>query len=185
MKLSDGEKIIILMLTELYQKLQIDGEMEPEFLRSAIFNDMLWGIKWKYSGIPFSDTEDPEIFKEVLDILEMWSRIERSYARLDAAGKESIRQGLGVLGESPQFQGFDGNNESEYVGTALFLVNELERFVEFKGRGFNCHHPSIDMHRRMLVAFETMRGKFMVTDLSADQLLNILREQIHPSNRET
>lgn len=184
MKLSDGEKIIILMLTELHQKLQVDGEMEPDFLRSAIFNDMLWGIRWKYSGIPFSEAEDPEIVKEVLDILDMWSCIERSYARLDSTGKSSIKQGLGALGELPRFRGFDGNNESEYVGTTLFLVNELERFVEFKGRDFNCHHPSIDMHKRMLSAFEPLRRKFISTELSATQLLAILREQMHPSNRE-
>jgi uncharacterized protein YfbU (UPF0304 family) len=185
MKLSDGEKIIILMLTELFEKLQVDGEMEPDFLRSAIFNDMLWGIRWKYSGIPFSEAEDPEVVKEVLDILDMWSSIERSYAGLDSAGKESIKHSLGALGDSPRFQGFDGNNESEYVGTALFLVNQLDRFVEFKGRGFNCHHPSIEMHRRMLSAFEPMRRRHMSPDLSAGQILQVLQEQVHPSNRET
>lgn len=184
MKLSDGEKIIILMLTELYEKLQVDGEMEPDFLRSAIFNDKLWGIRWKYSGIPFSDEEDPEVVREVLDILDMWSAIERSYASIDSTGKESIKQRLGVLGDSPQFRGFDGNNESEYVGTALFLVNELDRYAEFKGRGFNCHHPSIDMHRRMLAVFNPLRRRFMSTDLSASELLQVLQEQIHPSNRE-
>lgn len=183
MKLSDGEKIIILMLTELYEKLKVEGEMEPDFLRSAIFNDMLWGIRWKYSGIPFSEAEDPETVKEVLDILDMWSGIERSYARLDSAGKDLIKQKLGVLGDSPRFQGFDGNNESEYVGTALFLVNELERYAEFKGRAFNCHHPSIDMHRRMLAVFNPMRQRFMSSDLSATQLLQVLQEQVHPSNR--
>ena len=53
MKLTDGEKLIILMLTELYEKLQIDGETDPDFLRAAIFHDHLCGIRWKYSGIPF------------------------------------------------------------------------------------------------------------------------------------
>jgi hypothetical protein len=183
MKLSDGEKIIILMLAELYEKLKVDGEIEPDFLRSAIFNDMLWGIRWKYSGIPLSEAEDPETVKEVLDILDMWSCIELSYSRLDAAGKDLIKQRLGVLGHPPRFQGFDGNNESEYVGTALFLVNELDRYAEFKGRGFNCHHPSIDMHRRMLAAFNPMRRGFMSSDLSAEQLLQVLQEQIHPSSR--
>ena len=184
MKLSDGEKIIILMLTELYEKLQIDGEMEPEFLRSAIFNDMPWGIKWKYSGIPFSESEEPPVVKEVLDILEMWSCIERAYSKLSSSDKEAIKTKIGVHGESPRFQGFDGNNESEYVGTALFLVNELERFIEFKVRSLNCHYPSIDMHHRMLSAFEPLRRKFGPTDLSVESLLSVLQEQVHPSNRD-
>lgn len=182
MKLSDGEKIIILMLTELYQKFQVEGEMEPEFLRSAIFNDMLWGIKWKYSGIPFSDSEDPEVVKEVLDILEMWSSIERSYESLDLKDRDRLKEQLGVLGEKPRFKGFDGNNESDYLGTALFLVNELDRFVEFKGRGFNCHYPSIDMHRRMLAMFDPLRTKFALTSLSAQDLLTVLRAQVHPDS---
>lgn len=184
MKLSDGEKIIILMLTELYEKLQVNGEMEPDFLRSAIFNDKLWGIKWKYSGIPFSESEDPEVVKEVLDILDMWSSIERSYAELNATEKEQLKNKLGTLGEAPRFRGFDGNNEGEHIGTALFLVNELDRFSEFKGRDFNCHHPSIDMHQRMLSAFEPIRRNFTFSHLSAGQLLTVLGEQVHPSNRE-
>lgn len=185
MNISDGEKIIILMLAELSEKLQVNGEMEPDFLRSAIFNDKLWAIKWKYSGIPFSDSEDPEVVKEVLDILDMWSSIERSYENLDSNAKESIRNAIGALGDNPRFRGFDGNNESDYVGTALFLVNELDRFTEFKGRGFNCHHPSIDMHKRMLAAFEPLRRKYVLTELSGEQLLTVLREQIHPSNRQS
>jgi uncharacterized protein YfbU (UPF0304 family) len=184
MKLSDGEKIIILMLSELHEKLAVNGEIEPEFLRSAIFNDQLWGIRWKYGGIPFSDAEDPVIVKEVIDVLDMWSYIERSFAALAAPEKGELKKKLGVFGDKPRFQGFDGNNESEYMGTALFLVNELDRFVEFKGRSFNCHHPSLDMHRRMLAAFEPMRKSVTVGELSAKGLLTVLSEQVHPSNRE-
>ena len=184
MNLSDGEKIIILMLSELYEKLGVEGEMEPDFLRTAIFNNQLWGIRWKYSGIPFSDAEDPEIVREVLDILDMWSCIERSHASLNSSEKEQVKEQVGILGDSPRFRGFDGNNESDYMGTAMFLVNELERFVEFKGRNFNCHHPSIDMHRRMLAAYEPFRKQFSVSMLGTAGLVTVLSEQVHPSNRE-
>ena len=33
MKLSDGEKLIILMLSELYEKLGVEGEIEPDFIK--------------------------------------------------------------------------------------------------------------------------------------------------------
>lgn len=183
MTFSDGEKIIILMLTELHAKLQVEGEMEPEFLRSAIFNDMLWSIKWKYTGIPFSESDDPPVVRDVLDILEMWSSIERSYAKLPPNDREMLQQKLGVHAESPRFQGFDGNNESEHVSTALFLVNELDRFVEFKGRSLNCHYPSLDIHHRMLGVFKPLRKKFALTHISAADMLAVLEEQVHPSNR--
>ena len=70
MKISDGEKLILLMLSELYDRLEINGEIESEFIRSAIFSNNIWAIPWKYSGIPFEDQDDPEIVKEVLDILK-------------------------------------------------------------------------------------------------------------------
>jgi len=184
MKMSDGEKIIILMLTELCEKLDIHGEMDPDFLRSAIFNDMLWGIRWKYPGIPFSEAEDPAVVKEVVDILDMWSFVEHAYADLNDDGKAELEKLVPHFRRDPRFQGFDGNNESEYMGTALFLVNELERFEEFKRRDFNCHHPSIEMHRRMLAVFEPIRRNLGIRRMSLQELANILNAQVHPSARE-
>ena len=76
MKVTDGEKLILLMLSELYDSLKVQGEIEPDFIRSAIFSDKMWSIPWKYSGIPFEHEETPELVKEVLNILDMWSFIE-------------------------------------------------------------------------------------------------------------
>lgn len=184
MKLTDGEKLIILMLTEMYEKLQINGETEPDFLRSAIFNDHLWGIRWKYSGIPFEPSEDPPVVREVVDILDMWSFIESAYSRLDEKQRLKLAQDAAPLGENPCFQGFDGNNESEHMSVAMFLVNQLDRFQEFKGRSFNCHHPSLDAHRRMLAVFEPLRVTLTGSPLSLEQLTTILKERVHPSRRE-
>jgi len=184
MKLTDGEKLIILMLSEVHEKLQIEGETDPDFLRSAIFNDHLWGIRWKYSGIPFEAAEDPPIVREVVDILDMWSFIEHAYAELTDDERQQLALAAKPLGENPRFRGFDGNNESEHMSVAMFLVNQLERFQEFKGRAFNCHHPSLETHRRMLAVFEPIRASMVDSSLSVDQLAKLLKEQIHPSRRE-
>lgn len=183
MKLSDGEKLIILMLSELYEKLGVEGEIDPDFIKSAIFSDQLWGLKWKYSGIPFEESEDPTIVKEVVDILDMWSFIERAYSQLSDEQKEKLEVDAAPFGKDPKFQGFDGNNETEYMGTAMFLVNELERFQEFKGRSFNSHCPSIEMHHRMLKTFEPFRKKLSNEPLSLNDLTKILKEKVHPSKR--
>jgi len=184
MKLTDGEKLIILMLTELYEKLQINGETDPDFLRSAIFHDHLWGIRWKYSGVPFEPGEDPPVVREVVDILDMWSFIEFAYAKLTDEQKKRLAEMAKPFGENPRFTGFDGNNESEYMSAAMFLVNQLDRFQEFKGRDFNCHHPSLDAHRRMLTVFEPIRASLAYGALSVEQLAKLLNERVHPSNRE-
>jgi len=185
MKISDGEKLILLMLSEIYDRLGMDEGISPEFIRSAIFSNNLWGIPWKYSGIPFEDQEDPEIVREVLDILDMWSIIEYSYKELSSEEKAQLEEIAAPFGKDPKFPGFDGNNESSYMGTASFIVNELDRFEEFKGRDFNSHFPSLDGHRRMLYAFGKVRDQMSFGPISLGELALILKERIHPSRRNT
>jgi uncharacterized protein YfbU (UPF0304 family) len=183
MKITDGEKLILLMLSELYDKLGVDGEMEPDFIRSAILSNNTWSIPWKYVGIPFEEQDTPEIVKEVLDVLDMWSMIERSYEDLSKEQKEWVEKEAEPFGENPKFPGFDGNNETDYMGTASFLVNDLDRFEEFKGRNFNSHCPSIESYRRMLAVFKPIMRDLQFRPLSPQNIVDILKERIHPENR--
>lgn len=183
MKITDGEKLIILMLSELYDKFGVDGEIESDFIRSAIFSDKTWSIPWKYSGIPFENQETPEIVKEVLDILDMWSFIEYSYGELNDEGKGYVEKEAAPFGKDPKFRGFDGNNETEYMGTASFIVNQLDRFEEFKERRFNSHCPLVDGYKRMLSVFEEIREDIHFESLNAEQITRIIKEMTHPGNR--
>jgi len=184
MNLSNGEKLIILMLSELYDALEIDGEIEPDFLRSAIFGNQLWGISWKYSGIPFDGIETPREVREVVNILDMWSFIEESIERCDEESRQQIEEAIGPLGRDPRFHGFDGNNETEHMAIASFLVNDLDRFTRFGGRSLNSHMPVIDRYRRMLPIFERFRPQIRPPQLlTANQLIQILTAGIHPENR--
>ena len=134
MKLTDGEKLILLMLSEIYEKLGVYGETDPKFVRSTILNDMLWGLTWKYSGIPFEKTENPAAVGDVVSILDMWRLIEQSYAKLPPADKKCIETDAAPFGKNVSFLGFDGNNESEYMAIARFLVEDIGTFEYFKGR---------------------------------------------------
>ena len=184
MKITDGEKLILLMLSELYDKLEVNGEIEPDFIRSAIFSDNMWGIPWEYIGIPFEKQDTPETVKEVLDILDMWSFIERSYESLSDDEKSFVEKEAEPFGKNPRFLGFHGNNESDYMGAASFIVNDLERFEEFKGRDFNSHCASIKGYSRMLSVFKPMLEDLNFQPLSAQNLVDILKERIHPDNRD-
>lgn len=184
MKVTDGEKLILLMLSELYDSQKIQGEIEPDFIRSAIFSDKMWSIPWKYSGIPFEHHETPPVVKEVLDILDMWSLIEYSYDELSSDEKKLLEKKAKPFGKDPKFKGFSGNEEVEYMSTASFIVNKLDRFEEFKGRDFNSHLPSIASYRRMLRAFNEMKKSSLLNSLlDLEQLAELLREKIHPDNR--
>ena len=92
MKITDGEKLILLMLSELYDSLKIQGEIDLYFIKSTIFNDKIWSMPQKCSGIPFEHQETPEIVKEVLDILDMWNFIEYSYYELSNKDKDLLEK---------------------------------------------------------------------------------------------
>lgn len=182
MEITDGEKLILLMLTEIYQKLGIDGEIDPEFVQSALFSDNLWGIPWRYSGIPFDDTATPPVVNEVVDILDMWMFIERSYEDLTDGVKARIESDAPFGGDS-KFRGFDGNNKSGYVGVARFLIKDLSRFSDFGDRDLDAHMPTIETHKRMLTVFRPIRAGLLGRLMTADELIDVLNEQVHPDSR--
>jgi uncharacterized protein YfbU (UPF0304 family) len=183
MNISDGEKLILLMLSDLYQKLELDGEIDPDFIKSALFNDQMWGISWKYTGIPFANDETPPEVSFVVDVLDMWDFIELSVERLSKEDREVLAEQADPFGRNPSFNGFDGNNEGREMSIARFLINDLERFQRFSGRDLNCHHPSLDMHMRMLEAFKPIRERTPGTPLGVESLVQILSEQTNPDNR--
>jgi hypothetical protein len=110
MKLSDGEKLIILMLADMYKHLKIKGEFDPAFIQHTILYDHLWGLDWKYSGIPFEKEQTPHQVTEVVNALDMWWFIEQSYAQLSKADKDRVKKDADPFGTHVKFEGFDGNN---------------------------------------------------------------------------
>lgn len=183
MQVSDSEKLILVMLSELYDTMGVKGEIDPDFIRSAVLGNKTWSIPWMYPGIPFAEDDTPEVVKEVLDILDMWSVIEASYADFSDDEKEQLASKAEPFGKEPKFRGFDGNNESEYMSTASFLVNKLDRFEEFKGRYFNSHSRVVDVYQRMLPAFDEAMSQTGFP-LGVEQIALVLKAQIHPDYRK-
>ena len=178
MKLTNPEKLILIMLSEIYKKLDIQDGIDPKFVESAIYSDNTWGFEWKYSGVfPSASEPTPPEVTEVLNYLDMWEFIELAYSHLDDEGKKELAAKVdSPLGKDPKFRGFDGNNEAEYIGITSFLVNDLDRFADFKGReGLNSHMPVLGMYRRMYQAFEPFRRTLIHGPLSVDQLAAILK----------
>jgi uncharacterized protein YfbU (UPF0304 family) len=121
---------------------------------------------------------------EVIHIIEMWTIIEEGYAKLSEADKERVAREAEPFGKSPKFAGFDGNNESEHMGIARVLIDDLGRFQSLKGRYLNSHSPSLESHRRMLKLFRPMRRTVdHERGLEAAQLVALLQEKTHPSMR--
>jgi uncharacterized protein len=181
-KFSEGEKFTTLMLCEVYKHLKIKGEINPKFVEAALHGGHYWALRWQYPGIFHCEEDKDETVNEVVDILDMWSFMERGYRALSAKEKARVAKEAAPFGGDVRFLGFDGNNESAHLSVAGFLINELDRFSEFKGRDLNSHWHSIDGYRRMLSIFETMHRTLVGTELSASQVIEILNAKGRPSN---
>ncbi len=164
MELSKFEKLALIMLSDIAEKVGATESVDPKFLREAIYSGNTWGIEWEYPGI-FPNVTPKEIVTEVANILDMWSFIEE-------AGGE-------------QFPGFDGNRESTHASAAEFMTDQLGRFESLKGR---VRHGvlGLDGYRRMYEKFESMRGGLANRHpprLIAPELAELLAERLHPTNR--
>jgi uncharacterized protein YfbU (UPF0304 family) len=129
------------------------------------------GAPWLGSDMSVEDC------REVLDILQMFSVLAWSYRELsDKAGIEP---------HDVKFPGFDGNNESAYLGYADYFINTLGRYDDLKdsGDGLNSHAPFLEAYRRMLEVWLPMQSQLHGGKLNKQQIQQINAARIHPENR--
>ena len=51
MKLSDGEKLILVMLADIYKHLRIKGAVDPDLVHDAMYGGHAWGLRMEYPDI--------------------------------------------------------------------------------------------------------------------------------------
>jgi uncharacterized protein YfbU (UPF0304 family) len=177
--LSDGDKLILLTLRDLFKELKLKsgGEMDLDFIAEAIFGGHSWGLKWEYSGIFHGHEDAKAVVSEVVDVLDMWRFMESGHERLSKKDNARVVAEAQPFGKDVKFLGFDGNDESEYLGVARFMIEKLGRFTCFKDRDLNAHMPTLDIYRRMLAVFEPIRSTLVGKELNADQLISILKSR--------
>jgi hypothetical protein len=76
MKLSDSEKLILLMLSEVFQKLKVEGSIDPALVKNAISLDHPWALKWEYDRVSALSGKNDPAESQAVDILNMWTLIE-------------------------------------------------------------------------------------------------------------
>src|ERR1019366_5220349 len=161
MKLTPTEKLILSMLADI--KLGTN-DIDPAFVKEAIFQDNTWALDWKYPDFDDSLVNNPVEVTDVVDIMATWSILEDSYNRLDAGERA-------VIGRLPLF-GFDGNNESKHLNVANFLIDYLDRFSTFKGRVENTHCPRLHSYKVMV---KTYKSNNMSDPLDSTQIQRLLK----------
>jgi uncharacterized protein len=115
-----------------------------------------------------SEDMSTEECKLVLDILSIY-RIVEDYKRSNPS--DDISKHMYSF-----FRGFDGNNETEYMGFARFLINEQGKFSEqqpylAKNDTLNSHAPMINKYRNMVNKWQELGRKYQ---LNKQEILHIL-----------
>ena len=172
MQLTKGERLLFLMIADIYERLGAQG-VDTKLIKEAICTGNTWAIDWQYSD-RLPDEVAPAVLKEIVDILDMWVFLERGHQALSSHDKERVeRETQGPV----RFIGFDQNEESEQVSVAEFLIRRMNRFESFRGRQLNSAVHTLERHRRMLAVFEPIRPTLTDSDLdlSSDQIIAIFK----------
>lgn len=183
-RLNNTDKLTVWMLSEIMKnqlkdrKEQRDTQYEMKtvnLIQEALYGGHYWALNWEMTGIMHDHVDDPKKVRAVVDILDMWNFIERAYENLDESSRVKLEEEVGFRGKEPKFYGFDGNNETEYMGIGIFLVNQLGRFERFKGRDFNSHMPTVSRYRAMTRTFDKIRPLLSGRELGLAELITLLR----------
>ena len=181
---SRSEKLILLMLCEVYDQMKINSEnIDHKFVRAAISSGNMWGLAWGFPEV-FETTDTPDaVVNETVDILAMWRRLEESYEGLSQEERVWLETEAEPFGKNVRFSGFDNNNEIDYIRAANFLIKYLDKFPNFKDRPLDAHMPTIEAHRRMLPVFEPILHHVQSSDLSAAHIAEVMKARQHPDHR--
>ena len=167
MKLSDGEKLILMMLCDLHKSLGVKSSVDPDLITAAIRDG-------KDIDLKVGAAQDKEsLGREVAEILEMWSTIERGYKKLTVEQKREVEAGAGPLGRGVRFSGFCHDTETGFRETARFLIEDTDRFERFQGRNLDANMPCLEGYRRMLRSYEPMRAPDGSTRLTVWQIITL------------
>lgn len=164
------------MLTNQYlilEKLYPENADHYELTRETLEQ----GFELNYDDyIPhiYERTMSKDACREVIDILEMFRSLERSYRQLPEKPAD-------VTEHDVTFLGFDGNHETQQLSYAHFLIEKEGKWQELADHGdhLNSHGPFLDSYRRMLRVWQQLPTE-QKYELSADDIRGIAAARPYP-----
>jgi uncharacterized protein YfbU (UPF0304 family) len=181
MYLTNAEKLIVLMLSDIYKHLNVSSssEIDANFVKKAITTHNTWAIQFKYSELGFEseDGDDWAITGEVFPILFMWHELVSTYMHLSVENKTYIEKEVQQASKKVEFPGFDPNTEGDYFRIARFVVEELNYFPELRGRLIQRERatPSLLMHRALMSVVGPINEPFKPLNISPEKMITMLR----------
>lgn len=174
--LSDGEKLIAVMLGDLIKKLGVKVDTDVDLVQKIILGGHYWALGWELPDIFHGHVDEQSRVRFVVDVLDMWMYLEEAFEALEKPDKEQLAKEADPFGKYVHFPGFDGNNETEYLGIARFLIEELKRFSRFRNyhRDLNSHHPTLKTYGSMFRTFEPIRKTLIGRRMNVAELAVVL-----------
>ncbi|WEJ22976.1 YfbU family protein [Pseudomonas sp. SD17-1] len=175
------ERLIVEMLCEVYKKLEITDSYDPDIVARAMGSQDYWVLDWKYD-VRDGDSETPPHVTAVVDTLDMYQFLQEAYEAFDDEQRQSV-EAVGI-GRTLEFPGYDGNNETDYLRAARYLVRDLDRFTRLQGSAdTNSHAPLAPMYARMVEVFLPIRRNVVGRRMTVEEVVEVLNAAIHPDNR--
>lgn len=176
-QLDKPQRLIVWLLTEVLKTQKgYEERQDISLIQEAIYGGHLWALDWELSGLMHSHTDKPEDVKFVVNILDMWTFIERAFDELSGPDKAKLEQEVPYIGKDPKFIGFDGNNETNYMGIASFLIHQMKRFTNFQSRDLNSHMPTVQRYAKIYQAFEPIRAKLVGREMTLEEMVEVLKK---------
>jgi uncharacterized protein len=154
MKFSDGERLIIAMLCDIYKSGNIKGEIDPEFVASSILDRQEWALQWKYPGLFHGSDDAPAVLRETCDILEMYRVLTSSFEALSEEDQAKLRSKAAPFDDYLGFRGFDHDSDP-HAWIIRFLVEMLNRYADIANPDLNSQSfETLSQYRSMLSRFK-------------------------------
>ena len=160
-ELTDKERLFLANQHEILGHLNKDNS-DYHFKLAEQLRD---GHEWLYSQSfdNFSENLPDDAAELFLNILQIYEMIQDTY---DGLSDKSL-----ISEHQIKFPGFDGNNETEFMG----FVDALEkdnRFVDVIQTGNrNSHSPKVHVYERMIAKWQAFGKPY---NLTTEQLIEIL-----------
>ena len=160
-ELTDKERLFLANQHEILSHL--DADNSDYHLKLA--EQLRDGHKWLYSQSfdNFSENLPDDDAELVLNILQIYEMIQDAY---DGLSDKSL-----ISEHQIKFPGFDGNNETEFMG----FVDALEKFHRFtdviQNGHRNSHSAKVHVYERMIAKWQEFGKPYTLTK---EQLIEIL-----------
>lgn len=156
MIVTDAEKLILLMLSDLHEAAGLD-KMNINFLRSAIITDNTWAINWEMPDLGLDLSDTPQDAIDVVNFMHMWGVLEDTWNNISENKKENILEKV-KIGKNVRFPGFHSSAELKLYRIARLFVDDMGRFERYKGRDLNSHVPMREQYEKMYSNYQQIVG---------------------------